>query len=155
MYSQFIRLLWLPCRHGATSEPALNQYYLFRAKPILNQSYWFVRPPFGYGFHLCQLLRESAKRIYLGGTPPIMPLWGEGQEVRVLKWEEREMFSWFYYSLSVSEFTFTVCVRIYIHCLCQNLHQPSILNLWHFGNPVPFWHLLLSPGVPAYIKAPQ
>ena len=25
--------------------------------------------------HLCQLLSQSAKQIYLGGTPPIMPLW--------------------------------------------------------------------------------
>ncbi len=26
-----------PCRHGMTSEPILNQYYLFRAEPILNE----------------------------------------------------------------------------------------------------------------------
>ncbi len=49
-----------PCRHGTTSEPILNQHYLFRAEPILNeswtnsepilnQSYWFARSPFGYG----------------------------------------------------------------------------------------------------------
>ena len=25
--------------------------------------------------HLCQLLRESAKRVHLGGMPPNMPLW--------------------------------------------------------------------------------
>ncbi len=38
--------------------------------------------------------------------------------------------------LSVSEFKFTVCVRIYIQCLCQNLHHPSILNPSHFGRPL-------------------
>ncbi len=43
---------------------------------------------------------------------------------------------------AVSEFTFTVCVGIYIHCLCQK-------------NVLQFLPLLLSPGVPAYIKAPH
>ncbi len=28
----------LPCRHGTTTEPILNQYYLSRAEPILNES---------------------------------------------------------------------------------------------------------------------
>ena len=86
---------------------------------------------------VCQLLSHSAKQIYLGGTPPIMPLWGGGQYVGVLN------LHW----LSVSEFTFTVCIRIYM-----------TLVFWTsdiFGNPVPFWHLLLSPGVPPYIKAPH
>ncbi len=35
-----------------------------------------------------------AKQAYLGGAPPIMPLWGGGsggQEVGVLKGEEREI----------------------------------------------------------------
>ena len=27
-----------PCRHGTAPEPILNQYYLFRAEPILNES---------------------------------------------------------------------------------------------------------------------
>ena len=55
-----VLVIWIPCRHGTTSERILNQYYLFRAEPILNkswtmtewwlkQSYWFVQPPFGYG----------------------------------------------------------------------------------------------------------
>ncbi len=51
------------------------------------------------------------------------------------------------HSLSVSEYTFTVCVKIYI-----------TLVFWTsdiFGNPVPFWHLQLSSGVSAYIKAPH
>ena len=33
-----------PCRHGTMSEPILNQYYLFRAKRILNQN-WTVAEP--------------------------------------------------------------------------------------------------------------
>ncbi len=32
---------YIPCRHGTTSEPILNQYYPFRAEPILNGS-WTV-----------------------------------------------------------------------------------------------------------------
>ncbi len=59
----FTAILWpLPYRHCTTSEPILNQYYLFRTEPILNeswtitewrlnQSYWFVQPLFGYGFY--------------------------------------------------------------------------------------------------------
>ena len=80
--------------------------------------------------HLCQDIRESAKQTYLGGTPPNMPPW-------VIRRAD------FHFSLSVSEFTFTVCVWIYI-----------TLVFWTsdiFGNPVPSWHLLLSSGVPAYI----
>ncbi len=163
-------------------------------------------------WHLCQLLSQSAKQIYLGGTPLIMPPWGgggrrlgywKGKKGRLPSgnatmgniWETYQssmaflpiavdmsdrlgisiisdlaktyslaivaqdqdmagtweyslllhlmhsaspMYCWadFHYLLSMSEFTFTICVRIYIQCLCQNLHHPNFLNPWHSWWPL-------------------
>ena len=94
--------------------------------------------------HLCQPLSLIAKQTYLDGMPPITPpcisrrVWGHleaagggGKWALWLgrqKWGETIFHCWcdFHFSLSVSEFTFTVCVRIYIRCLCQNLHSLSV-----------------------------
>ncbi len=38
MYMHHCFLAPRPCRHGTTSEPNLNQYYLSRVEPILNKS---------------------------------------------------------------------------------------------------------------------
>ncbi len=89
--------------------------------------------------HLCQLIREIAKQTYLGGAPPNMPPW------IITRLSQGHCQCQNLHSLSVSEFTFNVCVRISItlvFCIAD-----IFCNTWHL------WLLLLSPGVETYIKA--
>ncbi len=60
--------MW-PCRHGTTSQPILNQYYICSG---MNQFWtnlmaWSIRPPFRYGSHTYVHIRS-----HFGSAEPIL-----------------------------------------------------------------------------------